>query len=466
MGTELLRMHQNQARVAANPLKIDIERSQEAIYQFLLELVKTQPPEEVLREFRALFFEYSAHPGNTEAIQALADILAANSIQDFIHTLKRCCYILINNWETKRNHACIQQLIEDFSYNSNRYTYASPILNRLKSWLKTFRDSKDYQDLKLYTNKYLKVERQTGDSERHWSDRYTSYLLVPQYANTNNPKEQRDAALALSKQLKDKFKFDLAMYTTRSQLMTYKNKQLENPTNLGEDVLRLIKKIIAKKGDFSYVNLANIFLKQVQHCCHKDFKKALQNYLFFLTEHQNGIAEVKKKLSTKMQNLYREYEEEEINHAIVLRTCKRTIDFLTTETGKEPSDIFIYLWFQGNPVVLVILLLKLVLVCPSARTHLETRIAELIEHYQKLPEEDCRWAVSFFEIFKIAFAIYADKDVQYNLIKVREDRTRDDNVSEDAILDSYCIFSQCRSYFSPSSSWSDSHQIIPESYPA
>ncbi|MDY7015761.1 MAG: hypothetical protein SVX43_19635, partial [Cyanobacteriota bacterium] len=150
--------------------------------------------------------------------------------------------------------------------------------------------------------------------------------------------------------------------------------------------------------------------------------------------------------------------EEELDNAILLRTCKRIVDFLTTETGQEPSEIFIYLWFQGNSLTLVILLLKLILVCPNSRTHLEMRIASLIEYYQEMSEENCQWAIKFFEIFQITFAIYADNDVQYNLIKIKEHQTENDENSEDAILDSYGIFSQCRERFSEA--WSEHQQVI------
>lgn len=448
-------MQNDFSRVTANSVSTQLERSQDVIYDFLLRLVKTKPPEEVLQEFRNLFFEYNANSENAAAMQELSDILEANEVQDFVYTLKRCCYILINNWEPKRSRVCIQQLVEGFDKFDTSYSSTSRLSYRLKNWLNIFRKSKDYQDLLLYTNKAIGGEVNAKKQVKHWSERYVSYLLVPQYANTSNSQEQREIASTLSKKLKDKFKFDLAMYTTRSQLTTYRNRNLENPTNLGEDVLKLIKKIIAKRGEFSYTNLAHIFLKQVQDFRYKDFKEAFLNYLFFLTDRQKGIEELKSKLHQKLKSIYVEYEDQSVNDAIVLRTCKKTIDFLTTETGTEPSDIFLHLWLQSNPLTLVILLLKIILACPGTRTHLETRIAELIKYYQEMPEEACQWAINFFEVFQIAFAIYADKDVQYNLIKIKDRKSENVGESEDAILDSYGIFSQCRGYFS--GAWSENN---------
>jgi hypothetical protein len=102
--------------------------------------------------------------------------------------------------------------------------------------------------------------------------------------------------------------------------------------------------------------------------------------------------------------------------------------------------LFILLLSQGNPITLVIVLLKLILICPNARTHLETCIAKLIEYYVDYPEDECQWVVNFFEVFNITLAIHAD-NVQYNLIKM--DAKKTDGKSE-AAIETYRVFSQLR----------------------
>jgi hypothetical protein len=62
---------------------------------------------------------------------------------------------------------------------------------------------------------------------------------------------------------------------------------------------------------------------------------------------------------------------------------------------------------QGHPLTVVVLLLKIVLICKPARTHLEACIADLIRYHEKSPET-CSWMINFIEIFNIIFAIYAD----------------------------------------------------------
>jgi hypothetical protein len=425
--------HQTEPRLKPKKLGFSTQQAQEMIYQFLLELVRKQPPGKVLEEFKHLFIDYDSSDGNVEALQAISEFLFSNNEKEFLHTLKRSCYILVNNWDTSRNHSYIKQLVDLFlEFKVNRRTL-SPTLKRLRAWLTNFVNSQDYYELKLFLAKY------GYSDEEHWSKRYTSYLLVPQYTNPNNPIEQREAARSLSKKLKDQFKFDLAMYTARSQ-SSAQDTIPKNPTGLGDDVLRLIKMIVAKRGNFSYENIAHIFIKQTQGINYKKFKYALQNYLIFSVANKDFVEILNKQISEKLEGLYERHHEERLDDALLLRTCNRVIEDLTTEDQQKPSDLFILLLSQGNPLTLVIVLLKIILICPNARTHLEICIAKLIEYYMDYPEDESKWVVNFFEVFNITFAIHAD-NVQYNLIKM--DGKRSDEPSEEA-LDTYRVFSQLR----------------------
>jgi len=400
--------------IRLNKMGRNIQQSQETIYSFLLEIVKKWPPEEVLLEFKRLFI-YHVDSVDSGVLQAVYDIVFANNEEEFRNTLKRSCYILVNNWDATRHYKPIRELLQIFADPSvSRYT-ASPTLKRLRLWLENFVKSKDYEELQLFASRY--EDRSTGP----WSSRYTSYLLVPQYIDLKNPIEQREAARALSKQLKDRFKFDLAMYIAKSQSTTTvaaTERTQKNPTALGDEVLRLIKAIVARRGPFSYANLANIFLNQTQTLTYRQFKLSLKQYLFFSVENKEFIATLGKSLTAKLDDLYASHHDEIVTNALVLRTCNRVIEYLTTENQHEPSPLFVMLLSGGNPMPLVIALLKLILICKHSRTHLEARIAELIRYYQDFPEDECAWIVNFLEVFNVTFAIHAE-NVQYNLIRMQ-----------------------------------------------
>ena len=200
-----------------------IVQNQELIYYFFLKRVHQYSPEEVFRKFKTLFFEYHSDTDTSRTIKAIDEIIAGNNEKIFINTLKRSCYILINNWEIERHYSYIHKLVESFVELEleELEKFYNKEANRREIWLLDFINSQDYQDLKLFARKY------NQENNKHWSDRYTAYLLSSQYANTDNPKEQRDAAKALAQQLQQEFKFDLAMYTARSQCKFYQKMHLK-----------------------------------------------------------------------------------------------------------------------------------------------------------------------------------------------------------------------------------------------
>ncbi len=436
IGETLMDGHQNEQPDKLSRPGRNIQLAQETIYRFLLDVVRKWPPEEVLLEFKRLFL-YHVDSVSSGAVHAVYEIVFNNDETEFRNTLKRSCYILVNNWDASRNFKPIQDLVYVFQDNALDLHTISPTLKRLRQWIENFRNSKDYEDLKLFASRY--EEQQIGP----WSSRYTSYLLVPQYIDLANPIEQREAARALSKQLKDRFKFDLAMYIAKSQIISSPERLPKNPTALGDNVLRLIKTIVAKRGPFSYANLANIYLNQVHQLRYRDFKQSLKKYLIFSVDNNKFSETLQAKLSDKLELLYTDYDDDFVNDALILRTCNRIIEYLTTENRKDPSTLFVLLLSQGNPMTLVIVLLKLILICKNARTHLEAQIAELIRYYEKCPEEDCWWVVNFLEIFNVTFAIYAE-NVQYNLIKMDENPLPPHPTPQQIDLDEYRIFSQLK----------------------
>jgi hypothetical protein len=423
--------------------RLKLQNTQEKMYNFLLRIVKSWQPEEVLRVFKRTFVD--CLNSDSKSSLGIYIVLLDNDEQDFRHTIKRCCYILINNWETTRRHKYIQELVALFAnYNSKITPNTSSRIKTCKNWLENFVNSTDYQELKLFA--YRNNEEQT---KQHWVHRYSSYLLFAQSVNEKNPKEQKEAARKLSKVLKDKYKFDLAMYIARSQSQ-YPNStstnststsaaRYRNPSILGDNVLRLIKTIVVKKGVFSYENIAHIFIKQTQNQAMKNFKVSLEKYLIFSVQQPEILEILRLQLLEKLEVWKPEYSEQTINKHFLLRLCNRVIDCLTTENGSEPSSLFVMLLSQGHPLTLVIVLLKIILISPHSRSHLEIKIAELIRYYDKYPEEECQWFINFIEIFNITFAIYAE-NVEYNLIKMEED----EQLPSQEDLDSYRVFSQVK----------------------
>jgi hypothetical protein len=403
---------------------LSLPQAQEIISCFFLDEVKTSAPEEVLETFKYLFIEPTPAV-NSIPRQALEYIASVDQEKTFIHTFKRSIYILVNNWTATRQDQYIKKLVRLLSVSLEAQPASSVTLKRLKLWRGNFVHSQHYKELKIFISKF--------DNQDHWSDRYSSYLLVEQAVDAKKPRQQREAARIRCEQLKEQFKFDLAMYTARCPLAASQQNTLPNPTILGDEVVHLIQRILQKRGTFSYTSLAKIFINQTQDLCYSDFKQSFLNYLLFFLDNPGLANTIKTQLSKQLEVLYESYEEKTWDNHLLLRTCNRVIEYFTTTNNKSPSSLFILLATHDNALTLTILLLKIVLLCPSSYTHLECCIAKLIQHYESVPESDCRWLIKFLEVLKVTLTMYTD-NVQFNLVSMSGDKSAN-----------YRIFSQIKS---------------------
>jgi hypothetical protein len=413
--------------------ELTVFAAQEIVYKFFIYHINNSEPEVSLQEFKKIFIELIA-PVNPKLIQSLYIIIEFNSQQEFNNLFKRCSYILLNNWISNKQYELARKLITIISERTISEPHADNILKRLKVWLTNFVSSQDYENIKLFVLKY-------GDYrpvEKHWTSRYQPYLLATQYLDTKNTLEARQTAKLLSQKLKDKYKFDLAMYTSRSQSATFKFKNYHNPTLLGEEALRLIKIILVNRGSLNYRSLANLFISHSQNITYKQFKESLIKYLCYYNEKKNSSDIYHQQLINILDNFHPQNDEESLNSSLLLRTCNYLIKCLTVENSGEPTALFLIFVTQLNPLTLAILMLKIILISPYSQTYLELCFARLIEYYQDNSAAECQWLIKFLEVCQIALTIYGD-NVQYNLVNMS-----DNNQEEHLFIDlNNCrVFSQ------------------------
>jgi hypothetical protein len=435
---------------SAGPLAAeDAGQPEEVIYEFLLAVVKAWEPRRVLDQFEQLFV-YQVEVADPAVLKAVQGLVKMGDRQKFFYCLKRSCFILINNWGSARIYEPIHTLIELLNSPGIRTFTHSQVLKRLRTWLVDFTTGQEYRDLKVFAERY-------SDGHGRWSQRYMSYLLVPQYSDSSNPAEQRRAARLLSNQLRDRFRLDLAMYVAHSQVRTgsttlsalQEREKTKNPTKLGDNVLLLIKTIVLRRGQYSYDSLARHFLQQTAGARFGDYKMALLKYLLFSMENDGFVNLLLQRLSKRLAELMPERNHDPIDEELIFLTNNRIIEFLTTEDGETPAPLFNLLISQGGPLTLVIVMLKLVLVAPKTRNRLEYCVAKLILHYEEYSKQDCNWFIGFLEVFSVTFAIYVE-DVQYNLVHIPPVLTPAEAAKEKATqsrqrnLEDYRIFSQLK----------------------
>lgn len=411
----------------------------DVICDYMLTTIKTCSADETLQRFKQVFFEGSSIE-DERVKKALSCFIFFREKQEFTHTLKRCCYILINNLHATRNTKSVIEMIDFFEEMAQSNHGIGPRSNILRDWMIGFIQSSDYQDLKHFVLPIIDSTRGGRNKTKNWSFRYSSYLLVSKSLDVNNPEEQREFSRSLSKQIRDKFKFDLAMYTARSESPSSLHQTLKNPTKLGNAAISLIKQIVSKHNLFKYDEQAQIWLTEVENSTYKYFKDRLLKYLIVSSGEDPLTKALKNKVEEKLETLYSNNDAELVNRELILRTCKRMIELFTLENGQEPSLLFVLLTNGGNPIALVIILLKIVMICNASRSHLEICIAKLIQYYEIYSETECQWFINFVEIFNLIFTIYTE-NIRYDLVKVTNDEA-DTQLIEP--LDGYRLFCQAQ----------------------
>lgn len=411
----------------------------DVICDYMLTTIKTCSPEEALHRFTQVFLAGNnlEEPSIQEALNCF---ISFREKQEFTHTLKRCCYILINNLHATRNSKSVVEMIDAFDQIVETNQFFTPKSNLLREWIISFIQSSDYQDLKHFVLPILDATRGGRGKNKNWSVRYSSYLLVSKSLDVNNPEEQREFSRSLSRQIRDKFKFDLAMYTARSESPSSQPQRLTNPTKLGNAAISLIKQIVSKHNLFKYAEQAQRWIAEAETLNYKEFKDRLQKYSIVSSGEDPLTKALKSKVSEKLEILYSNNDAEPVNRDLILRTCKRMIELFTVENGQEPSLLFVLLTNGGNPISLVIILLKIVMICNSARSHLEICIAKLIQYYESYSETECQWFINFVEIFNLIFTIYTE-NIRYDLVKVTNDRSEHGLIEH---LDGYRLFCQAQ----------------------
>jgi hypothetical protein len=168
------------------------------------------------------------------------------------------------------------------------------------------------------------------------------------------------------------------------------------------------------------------------------FKRSFIKYLFYGFEKSDILESLEIYIADYVELLYERHDEEVWTPHLLLRTCNRIIEYLTTETQGKPSRIFSLLAIQGECLTLAVILLKII--CKNSYIHLEASIGYLIQYYENQSESDCQWLITFLETLKLIMTIYAE-NIRYNLVSIEANQPK---VQTSDNFNSYRIFSQVK----------------------
>ena len=175
--------------------------------------------------------------------------------------------------------------------------------------------------------------------------------------------------------MKDKFKLDLAMYTARVGIQSSQQNHQSNPTSLSNNVLNLVTLLLTKKSVLNCQQLAANFLKNIEGLSYQEFKVELLKYIDFSMADAEISETVQTKLQNDLWNLKSNLHDQPVSTILILKTAKHLISEITISDREQPTELFNILLHHTNPINLVMLLVKLLLLNESIRPFLELRVA-------------------------------------------------------------------------------------------
>ncbi len=408
-------------------------REEELLYQHLLHCVQNEPPEQIIDRFRQLFIEGIGYPEPEIEGALYKTIPFLGSDRDFLYILNRCCYISINRWRTNREgRKAIAKLIEVFRLPPRFETAASRsrIVNRLRNLVHQFTQSEEYlklQRLIKVVEKPVKEDKEEtsqvlGDLIYRYPYLYDRYLLT-----SCTSIEHQQTVIQLQRERKRQFEVNLFQYTTcllrhskialngasgKGQIIS----SLTNPTFLKEEEVHLaLQEFVGKvEGNYSYKELAHLFLKATSRCQKfSNFKADLYEYLIATIDPEYGKKKFYDRLFKLLKNVYNQSDSLKLNDFLLKQTCKQLFQFLVIESHKNPNHyVLLDLISNIGSLRTIGLLLKIALLSQQVKPELEKRVGILFNHYEGRTIDEIKWLVKYLENVNLALVVnFGDIDV-------------------------------------------------------
>jgi len=198
-----------------NDRQIETKDEEQVLYDYWLDRVRTDSPEELIEDFRRLFIEGRGYQ-EAPIYLALERLVKAKDAEiRFYHFFNRCCHILINRWQMQPT--CQLAIPELVSLLENlppaRQGYHSTS-NTLRHLLKNFTLSDDYVKLqrlaRIISSKYSEeTATRVGTLINRYPYLYDYYLL-----GDDSPREQRQTVRRIKVKTESRFEVNLSRYVT------------------------------------------------------------------------------------------------------------------------------------------------------------------------------------------------------------------------------------------------------------
>ncbi|WP_299410492.1 hypothetical protein [Acaryochloris sp. IP29b_bin.148] len=410
---------QHQSRATSNAQRV---------YDHLLACVRTESPQEVLHRFQSLFLGTSGYqePEIRQAVNAI--VKSASKQEEFSLFFNRCCYILVNRWQTQLDcRYAIPNLIELLGQASCMPASLgrTQTTTRLRLLVKQFVKSAHFQRLRRFSD-FINPRSATSAQQPLVTllQRYP-YLYKHCLVSQGDTQEHQQVVHQAQIQTQKRFELELSLYMTdilkRSARQSTSIIQtvgqpstgriiqpVYNPTLLSDSDLRSSLKHFVGKVDArnTHQDLAQHFLRRqgAAQSSYKHFKKDLYEYLVASVDTKFGQCRFNNQLHQCLQEMFPESNDRNMNDFLMVRTCQQVFNFLVIESRRQPKHwIFMDLINNIGSTSTISLLLKVVLLCKKVKPYLEKRFALLFSHYETHKQSTVQWLVHCFEKLNLAW---------------------------------------------------------------
>lgn len=419
-----------------------VDRASNIVYEYLLQCVNTKSPPEVIQEFKNLLIQ--GRNVDQTASKALEKIISSAEGQ-FNTILSYCFYLILNSWShAPKSLSYLAQLWEILDLVNQTKSYDRRHL-QLIQLIKDYQHSSAYFQLKAImaiidpqaVNNIVSANAAITNEESNHNNpinttsiintylpRYTylyNYFLPQQfelnylrkYLQALQENRQKNFEIQLSKHII--YRFRLQQVAKMKLLSKGAGKiitKVNNPSLLSEPAFRIaLQQYLGVDHGGTILQRSQRFvIDNNSRSSFQVFKQDLHRFLTNNIKPRNSNYNFSQELKQKLDDAFFQSDRKPLNDTLILQTCRQLYSFLITDThsATDPNKLANLIVNLGTAQVMIILI-KIVLICPESKSDLEKKIALIASYYQLNAIQEIPWLFKTLEHLLVAFSIYFGK---------------------------------------------------------
>ena len=409
-----------------NPASGAIAAECHLIYDYLRHQAANLSPPELIREFQQLFGQGKNE--NSRITQALAEIVADK--EQFERFLNCCCYIIFDSWADSGS-TLYAQLLD--TLDTAGVKSQDRRRQKLFKLIDLYRESESYLQLKavatiispqnrLKSNATPSTNEASGGSNDKHSSQIEAYLsrytylyphFLPQlelpHLTTLIDRLQHERQQQFEIQLSQHLIYRLRLKQLAKMKLLAKGAgklitPVPNPSILSERAFKIAWQQYTGKQRGTVGERARHFITENKlRNSYKIFKQDLYRFLTSKIVPRNNIYKFKARLEEKLASIFTQSDSKPLNRSLILQTCRQLYSFLIVELTLEELTANL-----GTAQVMMVLT-KIVLICPESKSDLERKICSLVARYQLQNAREFPWLIKSLEHLLIAFSVHYGK---------------------------------------------------------